>query len=275
MKRITLRLKHAPSLRIDARELLPARLAELSAIEIGKMALWQGSEPINAGDLFAVEIDEQAPLDVPQLRFEGDMQRFDRLGSRMEAGRLVIDGNAGDFLGAQMSAGTIVVEGHCGSFAACELSGGRVDIRGNTGDFAGAALPGDMDGMRGGTLVIHGDAGARLGDRMRRGTTIVFGSAGAFVASRMVAGTIAVAGRVGEHPAYGMRRGSLLLLDSAWPATQRFAENASDIDVFWRLLVPTLAREGGAFAMMSRAQPPRRLRGDVSVQGKGEILLAG
>ncbi|ALL70073.1 formylmethanofuran dehydrogenase, subunit C (plasmid) [Paraburkholderia caribensis MBA4] len=275
MKRITLRLKHAPSLRIDARELLPARLAQLSAVEISKLALWHGREPIDVGDLFGVEIAEEATLEVPQLRIEGDMQRFDRLGARMDAGRLVVEGHAGDFPGAQMSAGTIVVEGDCGSFAACELSGGRVEIRGNAGDFAGAALPGDMDGMRGGSLVIHGDAGARLGDRMRRGTTVVFGSAGAFVASRMVAGTIAVAGRVGDHPAYGMRRGSLLLLDSAWPETQRFAENASDIDVFWRLLVPTLAREGGTFAMLSRAQAPRRLRGDVSVQGKGEILLAG
>ncbi|MBP0588492.1 formylmethanofuran dehydrogenase subunit C [Paraburkholderia sp. LEh10] len=274
MKRITLRLTHAPALRIDARELLPARLAQLDARDISALALWHGAERINVGDLFAVDIEEGKPH-VPQLVFEGDMQRFDRLGSRMDAGHILINGNAGDYVGAQMSAGTIVVDGDGGSFAACELSGGRIEIRGNAGDFAGAALPGDMDGMRGGTLVIHGDAGARLGDRMRRGTAIVFGCAGAFVASRMVAGTIAIAGRVGEHPAYGMRRGSLLLLESAWPATQRFAENSSDIDVFWRLLVPTLAREGGAFAMLSRAHAPRRLRGDAAVQGKGEILLPG
>jgi len=274
MKRITLRLKHAPALRIDARELLPARLAQLDADTISAITLWHGAERISVGDLFAVDIGE-TKRDAAQLVFEGDMQRFDRLGSRMDAGHILVDGNAGDYAGTQMSAGTIIVEGHCGSFAACELSGGRIEIRGNTGDFAGAALPGDMDGMRGGTLVIHGDAGARLGDRMRRGTVMVFGSTGAFVASRMVAGTIAVAGGIGEHPAYGMRRGSLLLLDPGWSPTQRFAENSSDIDVFWRLLVPTLAREGGAFAMLSREQAPRRLRGDVSVQGKGEILLPG
>jgi formylmethanofuran dehydrogenase subunit C len=271
MKRITLHMKHAPALRIDARALLPAPLAELPAAEISAMALWHGTERIDVGDLFTVDIGE-TPCDVPQLVFEGDMRRFDRLGSRMDAGHLLVEGHAGDFVGVQMSAGKIGVEGDCGSFAACELTGGRIEISGNTGDFAGAALPGDMDGMRGGTLVIHGNAGARLGDRMRRGTIVVFGSTGAFVASRMVAGTIAIAGRVGEHPAYGMRRGSLLLLD-AWPTTQRFAENSSDFDVFWRMLVPTLAREGGAFAMLSRAHAPRRLRGDVSVQGKGEILL--
>ncbi|MEM5367732.1 formylmethanofuran dehydrogenase subunit C [Paraburkholderia azotifigens] len=272
MKRITLRLKQAPALRIDARELLPARLAELAAQDICAIALWHGAERINVGDLFAVEIGEST-REAPQLVLEGDMQRFDRIGARMNAGHMLVDGNAGDFAGLQMGAGTLLVAGDCGSFAGCELTGGRIEIRGNTGDFAGAALPGDMDGMRGGTLVIHGDAGARLGDRMRRGTIAVFGSAGAFVASRMVAGTIAIAGKAGEHPAFGMRRGSLVLLDHTWPTTRRFAENSSDIDVFWRLLVPTLAREGGAFAMLSRAHAPRRLRGDVSVQGKGEILL--
>ncbi|ACC74996.1 formylmethanofuran dehydrogenase subunit C [Paraburkholderia phymatum] len=272
MKRITLRLKQAPALRIDARELLPARLAELATRDICAIALWHGAERISVGELFAVEVGE-GTRDAPQLVFEGDMQRFDRLGMRMHAGHILVDGDAGDFVGLQMSAGTVLVEGHCGSFAACELTGGRIEIRGNAGDFAGAALPGDMDGMRGGTLVVHGDAGARLGDRMRRGTIAVFGSAGAFVASRMVAGTIAITGKVGEHPAYGMRRGSLVLLDPAWPTTPRFAENSSDIDVFWRLLVPTLAREGGPFAMLSRAHAPQRLRGDVSVQGKGEILL--
>jgi formylmethanofuran dehydrogenase subunit C len=274
MKRITLRLKQTPALRIDVRGLLPAWLAELTAQDIGAIGLWHGAERIGVGDLFAVEVGDSA-RDAPQIVFEGDMQRFDRIGARMDAGHIFVEGHAGDFAGLQMSAGTLHIAGDCGSFAGCELAGGRIEIRGNAGDFAGAALPGDMDGMRGGTLVIHGDAGARLGDRMRRGTIAVFGSAGAFVASRMVAGTIAIAGKVGEHPAFGMRRGSLVLLDSAWPATQRFAENSSDIDVFWRLLVPTLAREGGAFAMLSRTHAPTRLRGDVSVQGKGEILLPG
>ena len=53
MKRITLRLKQAPALRIDARELLPTRLAELDARDICAIPLWHGAERISVGDLFA------------------------------------------------------------------------------------------------------------------------------------------------------------------------------------------------------------------------------
>ena len=43
MKRITLRVKHAPLLRIDARTLLPSTLAALTADEIERRPLWHGN----------------------------------------------------------------------------------------------------------------------------------------------------------------------------------------------------------------------------------------
>ena len=274
MKRITLRVKHAPLLRIDARTLLPATLAAVTADEIERMPLWHGTERIALADLFDVRAGEAStPADAPSLVFAGDMQRFDRIGWKMDGGHLIVEGHAGDLAGAQMTAGTIVIQGDAGSFTACQLAGGRVEIGGDTGDFAAGTLPGDLDGMRGGTLIVRGDAGARFGDRMRRGTALVFGNAGAFAASRMVAGTIGIAGGVGEHLAYGMRRGSLLLLGAQTVPGCRFAENHGDVDVFWRLLSRSLAREGGPFGELSLASM-RRFAGDISVDGKGEVLLA-
>lgn len=273
MKRITLRLRHVPALRIDARTLLPVPLAALTASEIEHLPLWHGTERLALAELFDVRLDDDVSGDAPCLVFSGDLRRFDRVGWKMDEGKLIVEGSVGDLVGAQMTAGSVVVAGDSGSFTACELAGGRIEIGGNTGDFAAAALPGDMDGMRGGTLIVHGNAGERFGDRMRRGTALVFGNAGAFAASRMVAGTIGIAGAVGEHPAYGMRRGSLVLLGAQPSLAHRFAENHADVGVFWRLLSRSLAREGGAFAVLAKIKP-RRLVGDSSVEGKGEVLVA-
>ncbi|CAD6543712.1 Formyltransferase/hydrolase complex Fhc subunit C [Paraburkholderia hiiakae] len=274
MKRTTLRIKQPPALRIDARTLLPVTLAALDKGEIERLPLWHGTERIVLADLFEVSA-QTTPECGPCVVFEGDMRRFDRIGSTMEAGAIVVEGGVGDLLGVQMRAGEIIVRGGSGSFAACEMAGGRIEIGGNCGDFASAALPGSMDGMRGGTLVVRGDAGERLGDRMRRGTVLVFGNAGAFAASRMVAGTLGIAGSVGEHLAYGMRRGSLILPGvRALSGTHRFVENHADVDVFWRLITRSLAREGGAFGELAQ-RAPLRFVGDVSVGGKGELLFAG
>lgn len=272
MTRITLSIRHAPALRIDARELLPASLAALRASEIEQLPLWHGTQRLALAELFDVRLDAVSG-DTPCLVLLGDLSRFDRVGWTMNGGRIVVEGNAGDLVGAQMTAGSISVSGDSGSFTACELAGGRIEIGGNTGDFAAGALPGDMDGMRGGTLIVRGHAGERFGDRMRRGTALVFGNAGAFAASRMVAGTIGIAGEVGEHLAYGMRRGSLVLPGTEPPLTNRFAENHGDVGVFWKLLARSLAREGGAFGALAELAP-RRWVGDVSVEGKGEVLVA-
>lgn len=273
MKRITLRVKSAPALRIDARTLLPATLAPLCESEAARLPLWHGTERIALADLFDVRM-HATPEAESCIAFEGDLRRFDRVGCALAGGTIVVDGNVGDLAGAQMSAGTLVVSGSSGAFAACEMAGGRIEIGGNTGDFAAAALPGSMDGMRGGTLVVRGHAGERLGDRMRRGTVLLFGDAGAFAASRMVAGTIGIAGGVGDHLAYGMRRGSLILpAIRQLPQTNRFVENHAEVSVFWRLITRSLAREGGAFGELAQ-QTPRRFAGDISVDGRGELLIA-
>ena len=74
-------------------------------------------------------------------------------------------------------------------------------------------------------------------------------------------------------PAYGMRRGSLVFAGPAPALGPTFAPLDSNIDVFWQLLARDLARHGGVFGDLP-ARRPRRLAGDLAVQGKGEILLA-
>jgi formylmethanofuran dehydrogenase subunit C len=262
-----LTLKAAPALRVDLRSVSSAAFAEFDAAAVGRQIVHHGNESVALGDLFSI-----APHADAELHLEGDLSKFDRIGWQLAAGRIRIEGPAGDYLGAGMSGGEVVASGSAGLLAACEMSGGRLEIGGDTGDFAAAALPGSMDGMRGGTLLVRGNAGARFGDRMRRGTALVFGDAGEFCASRMVAGTIAVAGRLGAHPGYGMRRGTLRALGPAPAVPPTFATTNVNIGVFWQLLARDLARHGGAFATLGSRCAWRHV-GDLAAGGKGELLV--
>jgi formylmethanofuran dehydrogenase subunit C len=261
-----LMLKAAPALRVDLRALSPVALAELDAAAVGKLVVWHGNEGVALGDLFGI-----APHIDGELKLEGELSKFDRIGWQLAAGTVRIDGSVGDYLGAGMSGGEVIASGHAGMLAACEMQGGRLEVMGNVGDHAASALPGSMDGMRGGTFIVRGDAGERFGDRMRRGSALVFGNAGDFIASRMVAGTIAVAGTIGAHPGYGMRRGTLVAAGPAPAVPPCFVSNTVNISVFWQLLSRDLAQHGGAFAALPKREPLRHL-GDLAASGKGELL---
>ncbi|WP_295644974.1 formylmethanofuran dehydrogenase subunit C [uncultured Methylibium sp.] len=262
-----LTLKSQPALRVDLRSLSPAAFADSSAAAVGKHVVHHGNEAVALGDLFTI-----APHTDGELRLEGDLSRFDRIGWQLAGGTIRIEGTTGDYLGAGMSAGEVHATGNAGMLAACEMSGGRLEIGGDAGDCAASGLPGSMDGMRGGTLLVRGSAGQRFGDRMRRGTALVFGDAGDFCASRMVAGTIAVGGRLGAHPGYGMRRGTLLALGPAPTVPPTFAATNVNIGVFWQLLARDLARHGGVFATLGPRCAWRHV-GDLAAGGKGELLI--
>ena len=272
---ITLTLKQAPALRVDLRGVTPTALSALPVAEIERLSVTHGTQTLPLAELFGLARSESSG-DVDELRFVGDLARFDRVGWQMAGGRVVVDGGVGDYAGGGMSAGELQVGGSAGALAACEMAGGLLTVGGDVGDFAASTLPGSMDGMRGGTFIVRGNAGARFGDRMRRGTALVFGDAGDFLASRMVAGTIAVGGAAGAHVGYGMRRGSVVFAASnaAPTLSSTFVPAVADALVFWQLLSRDLARHGGPFSGLP-SRTTRRHLGDVAAGGKGELIIAG
>ncbi|MDO9314661.1 MAG: formylmethanofuran dehydrogenase subunit C [Burkholderiaceae bacterium] len=302
---ITLTLKQAPALRVDLRGVTPAVLAALSVAEIERLTVTHGMQTLALAELFSIarsdslspweragvraahgDSDGPQPLtpagrggEYNELRFIGDLSRFDRVGWQLAGGRVIVDGSVGDYVGGGMSAGELQIAGSAGALAACEMSGGLLTVAGDVGDFAASTLPGSMDGMRGGTFIVRGNAGARFGDRMRRGTALVFGDAGDFLASRMVAGTIALGGAAGKHVGYGMRRGSVVFAGavSATSAAPEIADTfvpaVADALVFWQLLSRNLARHDGPFVGLP-ARAIRRHLGDVAAGGKGELIVA-
>ena len=269
MSGVQLTLKQSPALRVDLRGVLPAACDGLTVAQIERMTVTHGNQLLALAEFFTVGL---TPAD-DELRIDGDLARFDRIGWQLARGRIVVGGPVGDYAGAGMTAGSVHVHGHAGVLAACEMAGGALVVEGNVGDFAASSLPGSMDGMRGGTFIVKGHAGARFGDRMRRGTALVFGDVGAFVASRMVAGTIALGGAAGAHAGYGLRRGSVVFAGEAPRIASTFVPAIADADVFWQLLARDLARFGGPFAALASRRAVRLL-GDVSASGKGELIVA-
>ena len=263
-----LRVKQAPSLRVDLRGVTPGALVALSLAEIEQIPVGYGNALVPLAEFFDIE-----PRSEEALVFAADLAHFDRVGWQMDSGRLIVEGAVGDYAGAAMRGGELTIHGDAGALAACEMAGGMLVIGGNTGDFAASTLPGSMDGMRGGTLVVKGNAGARFGDRMRRGTAVVFGDVGDFLASRMVAGTIAIGGHPAEHVGYGMRRGSVVFAGAAPAAAPTFVPAIADAPVFWQLLAHDLARHGGVFATLPGRRIARQL-GDLADSGKGELIVA-
>jgi formylmethanofuran dehydrogenase subunit C len=272
MSTTTLRVRSAPGCRVDAERLVPAALAALTVAEIGRIVLPAGNEICAAGDLFDISRTEG---DVAALVIEGEVQWLDRLGANLAEGRIDVQGSVGNHTGFRMAGGELRVSGHAGDFTGCQMSGGRLTVDGNSGDFAAGPLPGDMEGMTGGTLTIRGNTGARLGDRMRRGLVLVGGDAGECAASRLVAGTIGIAGKLGPHYGYGMRRGTLLLAHAPAHMPPTFTAGGQGFDVFWSLMVRSLATEIAPFSMLKASALPRRYTGDLAVDGRGELLIVG
>jgi formylmethanofuran dehydrogenase subunit C len=270
----TLRVKTAPTFRVDASPLLPAALAGLSVADIQRRLLPAGNDTLAVGDLFDVTRSDSDADDSSTLLIEGAGRWLDCVGARMDAGRLVVRGTVGDYAGLRMNGGTLAIDGDAGGFAGCGMRGGRLDVTGHCGDFVAGALPGDMEGMTGGTLTIRGHAGARLADRMRRGLVLVGGDVGPYAASRLVAGTVGIGGTAGPHCAYGMRRGTLLLAREPASLPPTFSEGGRGVEVFWALLARGLAKEMAPFSQW-RTPPRARLTGDLAVDGRGEILIAG
>ena len=272
MSTVRLRPRFSPQFRVDLRDVRARSPGPGAGNELQRWKVWHGNDAVELGELFDVDRISN-PDDAVELRFEGDLRRFDRIGWRHSAGRIVIDGSAGDYVGARMSGGEIIVAQHAGLFAGCAMGGGSLQVRGDVGDFAATAFPGDMHGMHGGTMRVEGNAGRRFGDRMRRGTAVVHGCVGAFAGSRMIAGTIAVGGDAGAHPAFGMRRGTIIFASAKIAPPRTFVEPEADIGVLWQLLARSFQRFGGPFGDLA-ARMPKRFVGDLATNGKGELLFA-
>lgn len=272
---LTLTQHTAPPGRIALAGITPDRLAGMGVAEIERIELHWGKNGFALADFFRVSGTPGATLAVA-----GADPRFSALGGGMRSGRLVVEGEAGDFIGQDMAGGTIEVRGNAGHFAASGMAGGELRIAGNAGDSLGAALPWLGAGMKGGRVVVAGSVGARCADRLRRGEIFIGGNVGEFCGTRMVAGTIVLAGTLGARAGFAMRRGTLLLLGAAFDPPPTFVETVMCAEAYlglvWRDWAARFEATDrfGAYARQALAapRPARRFMGDLATGGRGEVF---
>lgn len=220
--------------------------------------------------------------EMPHVEIDTKGQAMCDIGYGWRKGSLDIHGFAGDYCGALMSGGEIIAHegiGHCGG---ASMTGGTLEVRGNAGDYLACpvAMSSDKDnipsmtGMNGGVIHIKGSCGAQCGMRQRRGLVVIEGDAGDFTAARMLAGTIIVCGKVGTESGRLMKRGSLII-------SQKAAQNAicapfADCGAHNLTIMGALAKslkDMNIPTPFSQETTCQRLVGDLSINGRGEILV--
>jgi formylmethanofuran dehydrogenase subunit C len=267
--KIALELVSPGSPPLDLGRLFPSEVLGLPVREIEKLTVSVAGRPEKIGQHFKVS---RAPEGPDELVLSGATAQASYAGFRMEAGRLVIDGDAGPFTGAEMAGGELEVRGNAGDSLGAAMRGGRLRARGAAGDWCGAALPGQAQGMTGGTLVVDGEVGVEAGAGMRRGLLIVGGDCGESAGAGLLAGTIFCLGCLGPGAGLEMKRGSLVA-GSSGTLLPGFRP-AGEADPEWlHIYTAWLRRLGLSIPPRWDREAPRRFTGDHLVLGKGEVLV--
>jgi len=264
---LTLTMRSAPEVPLEAEVLSPERFEGMSAAQAAEAAVLYGNRRAQLGDFFSIEGKGDG-----ELRLVGDCTRVKRIGAAMTRGRIVIEGDVGMHLGAGMSGGTITVQGDAADSVGHEMLGGQIVVKGNAGHLVGSTIRGGRVGIRGGEIIVHGNVGNETGTGMRRGLIAVGGYAGDFTGANMLAGTIVVLGQLGWRSGAGMKRGSIV---STQPAellpTFRYA--CTYRPVMLRLVLAHLREQGLPVTDAHVHGRYRRWSGDAVEDSRGEILL--
>ena len=264
---ITLTLKEAPSVPLEADMLSPDAIAPLTIDEVRALPVYLGKRQRRVDDFFTVEGE---PGD--ELEIRGDAKKVKWIGRAMTRGRITIAGNAGMHLGAYMSGGAIDVSGNASDWPGGEMSGGLIRIRGNSGGQAGASYRGSRIGMKGGTIVIEGTAGLEVGLRMKRGTIVVGGLVRDFAGLEMRGGTLVLLNGAELRTGAWMLRGTIVSLKPIH-LLPSFMYASTYNPTFLRLYAKYLATLGLTIPCDDEDGAYQRYTGDTATPGKGEIFI--
>jgi formylmethanofuran dehydrogenase subunit C len=263
----TFRLKRPPTVPLEAEVLTPDTVAPLSNAAIRELTVYHGKRQLPLGEFFDVE-----GAGSTELTLHGDLRKVRWIGRAMSSGSITIHGSVGMHLGAYMKGGRIEVRGDAGDWIGAEMRNGFIHVHGNAGGQIGAAYRGSLSGMRNGTIVVDGSAGLEVGMRMRRGTIVLRGPAKDFTGLQMKGGTIVLLSGAEIRTGAWMNRGTIVSLSPLrLMATFAFAIDFNP--TFMNLLAARLRRLGIDLPYASADGSYHLYSGDLSVPGKGEILV--
>jgi formylmethanofuran dehydrogenase subunit C len=261
---IKLTLKEQPSVPLEAESVTPDLMARMTHDEIRALPVYLGKRQCRLDQFFSVDGEKSEAIEV-----HGDARKVKWIGKAMTLGRIKIVGNAGMHLGSGMKGGSIEVTGNASDWVGAEMTGGLIRITGNTGGQVGAAYRGSLAGMNGGTILIGGTAGLEVGMRMKRGIIVVGGPARDFAGLQMKGGTIVLMCGAEIRTGAWMFRGTIVSLKPLL-LLPTFAYACEYAPAFLSMYAKHLTPLGVSLPIHGSYQ---RFSGDLSVPGKGEILI--
>jgi formylmethanofuran dehydrogenase subunit C len=266
--RFTLRQKSNVPLEVEG--ITPDVTRGLSLPDIEKLEIFEGNVKTRLAEFFTVSGD---PADEFH-QWEGDLRGVHWIGTKMQSGKIVVEGNAGRHVGSEMRGGEIHVLGDASDWVGGEMHGGLIHVRGRAGHLVGAAYRGSARGMTRGTILIGGDAGNEIGATMRRGLIAIGGSIGDLAGINLLAGTILVFGGCGIRHGAGMKRGTLAFLGRTMPPLlPTFRHACRYRPEVLPLIYRYLRRQDFPIAEDLHAASCDLYNGDFLTGGRGEILL--
>ena len=264
---VTLHLKQPPSVPLEAEVLSPNVISELSNSEIRSLVVYHGKRQVPLEEFFDVEGERS-----DELILHGELTKVRMIGRAMSSGSITVHGSVGMHLGARMTGGSIEVHGDASDWIGAEMMNGFIHVHGNAGGQIGAAYRGALAGMKNGTIIVDGAAGLEVGMRMRRGTIILGGPAVDFTGLQMKGGTIILLSGAEIRTGAWMNRGTIISLKPL-QMMPTFAYASDFNPTFVNVYTKRLKQFGINLPFTASQGAYQRYSGDLSVPGKGEILV--
>jgi formylmethanofuran dehydrogenase subunit C len=214
METVTITMKNAPALYLEADNVSPDAFAGKSASQIADLHVHEGNITSTLGKYYDVSGNAGATAADTKIIVKGDVKKVKYLGFKMSAGELVIEGSTDQYVGAWMTGGRILAKGNVEAFAATAMKGGELVIEGNAGNYLGAAYRGDWRGMSGGRILVKGNAGSDIGMYMLGGEIVVNGNADVHVMTHAEGGKTIIKGNAASKLGGQMVEGDIYVFGS-------------------------------------------------------------
>ena len=216
MTEIKLVLKKESEFPLEADVISPDQFTGKTLADIKKLIVYYGNEEKTLGEFFDIS-GKSGELTDLKIIIEGNLSNVKRIGEKMSAGEIEINGNVGMHVGNRMTGGKMLVNGNADDWAGAMLNGGELEITGDAGHYVGAAYRGFWKGMQNGIIKVHGKVGDEAltwvnGSKpANRFPTLICGSAGSFLGIHGHGGTIIVEGNCNRCVGADQVRGTIVV----------------------------------------------------------------
>jgi formylmethanofuran dehydrogenase subunit C len=233
METVTITMKNAPALYLEADTISPDAFAGKSATQIADLPVFEGNIPSTLGKYFDVKGNAGATAADTKIVVKGDAKKVKYIGFKMSAGEVVIEGPADQYVGAWMKGGKLTAKGDVGAFAATAMKGGEMVVEGNAGNYLGAAYRGDWRGMSGGKILVMGNAGSDTGMYMLGGEIVINGDSEVHVMTHAEGGKVVIKGNAKSKLGGQMVEGTIIVfgtIDVMMPGFKPNGEVELEVD---------------------------------------------